>query len=93
MLNLLNYTTIRVLQTLGADVLNTAHNISNKSLYFYINSNKPSNRPVKQGKDCDWGSYIIIKSDSNNSLGIIIYIGDNFIVKISFKNDTQSLNW
>ena len=63
------------------------------SLYFYCNSNKPNNRPMNQSNPCDWGSYIIYKQSESNKFGVIIYIGDNFITRISFKNDTQSLTW
>jgi hypothetical protein len=62
-------------------------------LYFYVASNKPNNRPINQGKDCNWGSYIIYKQTAHENSGTIIYIEDNFMVRTIFGDDTQSLNW
>jgi hypothetical protein len=91
--NLLNNIKIRVEYTLGGDVFTVAHNMHNHSLYFYTNSNKPNNRPINQGKLCDWGPYIIYKVSYGKNYGVIIYIGENFIAKTVFSDDISSLNW
>ena len=66
----------------------------NRSLYIYLSSNNPDNKPINQGKDCSWGPYMMFKRTTSGVYsGIIIYIGDNFIVRTNFNNTTQSLNW
>jgi hypothetical protein len=65
----------------------------NYSLYFYINSNKPNNRPMNQGVECDWGAYIICKQTANYNMGVIIFIETKIILRTQFYNTTQSLDW
>jgi hypothetical protein len=74
-------------------VLNVVQNMPNRSLHFFINSNKPNNRPMNQSKNCDWGGYIIYKQTAHENSGTIIYIETNIIVKYDFDAATQSLNW
>ena len=91
--DLLDNIKIRVYNTLGGDVLTVAKNLVGRNLIFYCNSNKPDNRPMSQPQECSWGPYIIYRQTNSNNFGVAIYIGDNFIAKAVFNDDTVSLNW
>ena len=78
---------VTCMNTLGGSVLTAAKN-AKQGVTFYYNSNQPTYRPT----NCDWGSYIILRS---NNLATIIYIDNSkFAVTYSLNLLTsETINW
>lgn len=71
----------------GQDVLTVAKNMSNNSIAYYKNSNKPANRPTNG----DYGAYEFIKSDN---MVIVKYYHTNMTAcSYGITSSSTSITW
>ena len=77
---------IQFIGTLDGDVLARAKSMPVGTVYFYGNSNAPTNAP----SGCDWGSYIMYKANATS----IIYLDNAHIASAYGINETStSITW